>query len=113
MPPYNWTCQVCETSNEASTEICVSCKSPANLNSVELDARKAAFLANGKKQYSCSKCGGHDFKFGEIRVSGSTLGSIFEVEGNHFTYVACTKCRFTEFYLGDKDSIISVLDYLT
>lgn len=113
MPAYNWQCQVCDTANSASTEICISCKSPANLNSVEIDARKAAFNASGEKQYTCPKCGHHEFKFGEIRVSGGVLGSFFEVEGEHFSYVACEKCRFTEFYLGDKEDIISVLDYLT
>ena len=112
MPSYDWKCQVCDSSNDASADICTTCKSPANLSALDIEARKAAYLAHGT-QFVCSKCGHKEFQSGEIRVSGGVLGSLFEVEGTHFTYIACKQCRFTEFYLGDKELMTSILDFLT
>ena len=114
MPSYDWNCQVCDSLNKASADdVCATCKSPANLSAMDIEARRAAFIANGGKQYVCSKCGYNEFRSGEIRVSGSALGSVFEVEGSRFTYIACKQCRFTEFYLGDKELMTSVLDFMT
>ena len=113
MPSYDWKCQVCDSTNDASADLCATCKSPANLSAVDIEARRAAYIANGKKLFVCTKCGHKEFDSGEIRVSGGVFGSLLEVEGNHFTYVACKRCRFTEFYLGDKELMTSVLDFLT
>jgi predicted nucleic-acid-binding Zn-ribbon protein len=113
MTAYNWRCQVCDSVNDSSADICATCKSPANLSALDIEARKATYVANGGKQFVCSKCGHDSFTSGEIRVSGSVLGSLLEVEGNRFTYVACKQCRFTEFYLGDKELMTSILDFLT
>ena len=64
------------------------------------------------KQYICSKCGNTRCEIGEIRVAGSILASIFDIESKKFTHVTCTHCRYTEFYKGSKRTLGGVVDFL-
>jgi len=113
MPPYDWRCQVCDTLNSLGTDACSHCHSPATQTAIELEARKAAYTASGNAGFKCTKCECKEFESGEIRVSGSVLGSFFEVEGERFVFVSCKHCRFTEFYRGDREVVASVLDFIT
>jgi len=110
MLSYNWSCPVCDITNAADSDKCAKCGSPAFLNATEIEARRTAFMANSKKQFTCTKCGHHAFKSGEVQVAGGILGRMFEVDADRFTYVACEKCRFTEFYQGARDDILSTLE---
>ena len=54
-----------------------------------------------KRQYSCIKCGGAQYKAGEIRTTGSGISRFLNLQNQKFTSVSCTGCGYTEFYRMD------------
>jgi hypothetical protein len=44
MPNYDWHCQVCDSTNPAAASICTQCGCPAEVNALEIEARKRAYL---------------------------------------------------------------------
>lgn len=63
-------------------------------------------------RYQRPRCRGTQCEIGEIRVAGSALASLFDVEGRRFTGVTCTRCSYTEFYKTVRDRLSEVADFL-
>ena len=63
------------------------------------------------KNWKCPKCANGRFEVGEMRASGSKWASVFDVENVEFTRVTCTRCKYTEFYLADADSLDKGMDF--
>lgn len=62
--------------------------------------------------WTCPKCDNDTFETAELRASGGALSSMFDIENQQFTTVTCTRCKYTELYATDADSIQQVLDFL-
>ncbi len=62
-------------------------------------------------KYTCPKCGHRDYEIGEIRVTGSFLAKIFDVQNKKFSSVSCKKCSYTEFFKADSSTLSSVFDF--
>ena len=65
-----------------------------------------------KSPYSCRKCGHAAYETGEIRASGGVWSSLFDLETERFSFVACAKCQYTEFYRTELSNLQKVLDLL-
>ena len=65
-----------------------------------------------KTKFACSKCGCEQYVVGEIRGPGGKLASMFEVDNERFSYIACQNCKFTEFYRTELKKLDRVLDFL-
>ncbi|MDO9548168.1 MAG: zinc ribbon domain-containing protein [Candidatus Marinimicrobia bacterium] len=66
-----------------------------------------------KKIYICPKCGNPQYEASEIRTTGSFLAKIFDVQNVKFTAVTCTRCRYTELYKADSNTLGNILDFFT
>jgi hypothetical protein len=44
MPSYDWHCQVCDSANPAAASICTQCGCPSEVNALEIEARKRAYV---------------------------------------------------------------------
>jgi predicted nucleic-acid-binding Zn-ribbon protein len=60
--------------------------------------------------YKCPKCGNRQYEIGEIRVTGSLLAKIFDVQNKKFSTVSCSRCTYTEFYKAKSSNLASVFD---
>ena len=63
--------------------------------------------------YVCPKCGHRQFETGEMRVTGSTLAKIFDVQNKKYTSVTCTRCTYTEFYKSQSSNLGNIFDFFT
>ncbi len=63
--------------------------------------------------FKCVKCGHHDYETGEMRATGGTLSKIFDVQNKKFSYVACTRCKYTEFYKASTGALSNIVDFFT
>jgi uncharacterized protein len=59
-------------------------------------------------KYTCPKCGGKQYKVGEIRTYGNFWEAFFKFHYKRFTRVTCTKCYFTELFEVSKEKIEEV-----
>jgi predicted nucleic-acid-binding Zn-ribbon protein len=50
---------------------------------------------------------------GELRAAGGFWSKIFDVQGQKFTTVTCTRCRYTELFKGDSSMLGNVFDLFT
>jgi uncharacterized protein len=62
-------------------------------------------------KYTCPKCGNKQYEIGEMWTIGSFWTRIFELHNRRFTFIACQKCRFTEFYKIPQKSIGEVINF--
>jgi predicted nucleic-acid-binding Zn-ribbon protein len=60
--------------------------------------------------YKCPKCGNRQYEIGEIRVTGSLLAKIFDVQNKKYSAVSCSRCTYTEFYKANSNKLASVFD---
>ncbi len=60
--------------------------------------------------YKCRNCGSDEYDLGEIHVTGSTIGKLFDIQGTKFTTITCRKCNYTELYKCPKDHFGNILD---
>ena len=120
MEPYEWKCHVCGHVNSPRTEACERCSCPAEITSLELEARQREHklemdLAQNKTntgKYQCMKCGHEAYEVSEIRASGGFLSSLFDVQNRIYTAVTCRSCCYTEFYKGNSSHLANVTDFL-
>ena len=64
--------------------------------------------------WKCSKCNNRDYDIGEIRVAGSFLQKIFNVQREKFSSVTCSKCSYTEFFKGQPATgLANIFDFFT
>ncbi|MBU1370946.1 MAG: zinc ribbon domain-containing protein [Bacteroidetes bacterium] len=61
-------------------------------------------------KYHCPKCGSRQYEVGEIRVTGSLLAKIFDVQNKKFSSVTCSNCTYTEFYRVGSNNLANVFD---
>ena len=63
--------------------------------------------------YKCPKCGHTQCEIGEIRAAGGFWSKIFDVQGQKFSSVACSRFRYTEFYKADTSMLGNIFDLFT
>ncbi len=63
--------------------------------------------------YSCPKCNGHAYETRELRGSGGFWSKIFDVQGQRFTTVICTNCRYTELFHAETNKLGNIFDLFT
>jgi predicted nucleic-acid-binding Zn-ribbon protein len=61
---------------------------------------------------SCEKCNGTKFQAGEMRGTGGLGTSLFNVQTEKFSYVACEKCGYTEFYKKPLSDLQKIFDFM-
>lgn len=62
--------------------------------------------------WTCLKCGNDTFENGEFHVAGGTMSKLFDIQGDKFVTLTCTKCNFTEIYKQPKNVTGNILDFL-
>ena len=65
------------------------------------------------QQYSCVKCGGTEYRLGELRTTGSGLTRFLNIQNQKYATVACTECGHTELYRLDGGGIGNIVDLFT
>lgn len=110
MTAYRWTCLACTESNDAESQVCTRCECPSNANATEVEAHRARFNATQGRKYQCLKCGCERYEVGETRNSGGILSSVFEVETEKFSFIACAHCGYTEFYRCERSVLRALYD---
>ena len=63
--------------------------------------------------YICPKCSNTQYETGEIRVAGDFLAKIFDVQGQKYTAVTCTNCKYTEFFKAESSLLGNIFDLFT
>jgi hypothetical protein len=63
--------------------------------------------------FKCVKCGHHDYETGEMRATGGTFSKIFDVQNKKFSYIACARCKYTEFYKASTGALSNIFDFFT
>lgn len=63
--------------------------------------------------YTCIKCGNKTYEVGEIRATGGIISKIFDVQTEKFSYTACSRCSFSEFYKAKSSQLGNVFDFFT
>lgn len=66
-----------------------------------------------RKTFICPKCQNTQYESGEIRTTGSFLAKIFDVQNTRFTTITCSRCRYTEIYKADSNTLGNILDFFT
>jgi predicted nucleic-acid-binding Zn-ribbon protein len=61
---------------------------------------------------TCSKCRHTKFHAGEVRGTGGLASSLFNVQSEKFSYVACAACGYTELYKKPLSDLQKVFDFL-
>lgn len=64
------------------------------------------------KAFACAKCGHNECEVGEIRTSGGPWSAIFDFNTERFSYVACARCSYTEFYKTRLRNLSRVVDFM-
>ena len=66
------------------------------------------------KNWSCPKCSNIEYEVSEMRVAGSFWTKIFNIQNKKYSSVSCSKCSYTEFYLGQPSSTLAnIFDFFT
>ncbi len=63
--------------------------------------------------YRCPKCSNTQYETGELRMAGGFWSKIFDVQGQRFTSVTCTRCKYTEMYKADTSMLGNIFDLFT
>lgn len=63
--------------------------------------------------YKCDKCQNTAFESSEFRATGGFLTKIFDIQTKKFTTVTCTRCKYTELYKADQNSLGHIFDFMT
>ncbi len=63
--------------------------------------------------YRCPKCSNHQYQVSEMRAAGGFWSKIFDVQGQRFTAVTCTNCKYVEFYKADSHMLGNIFDLFT
>ncbi len=63
--------------------------------------------------YTCPKCHHDRYETRELRGAGGFWSKIFDVQGQRFTTVICTRCRYTEFFHADSSKLGNIFDLFT
>jgi uncharacterized protein len=82
------------------------------LTPVTLRKRTKFVAPVAKPAYECRRCGSHEYQTGELRGAGGLISSVFELDTERFSFVACNRCRHTEFFRASLAELGQILDLL-
>ena len=63
--------------------------------------------------YRCVKCSHTQFDAAEMRGAGGFWSKIFDVQGQRYSAVTCTHCKYTEFYKAPTSMLGNIFDLFT
>lgn len=66
-----------------------------------------------KSKYICPKCENKAYQVGTVRMTGSFMHKLFNIQNRKFTTVTCTKCKYTEFFETSSSQLGNILDFFT
>ncbi|QBS38656.1 hypothetical protein E1B22_11385 [Thermaerobacter sp. FW80] len=69
------------------------------------------------QRFKCSKCGHDGARVKEVAMTGAGLSKIFDIQHNHYLFVSCQNCGYTEVYdpralAGKRGTLSTILDVL-
>ena len=64
-------------------------------------------------KYTCPKCNGRQYEVGEVRVTGSFMMKLLNIQNVKFTTVTCSRCQYTEFYKTPSNKFGNFVDFFT
>ena len=50
------------------------------------------------ERFKCAKCGSYGARVRKLAMTGTGLSRLFNLQYNHFAFVSCEQCGFTEVY---------------
>jgi predicted nucleic-acid-binding Zn-ribbon protein len=65
-----------------------------------------------KQQYTCPKCGGHEYDVDRMQATGGNFAKLFNVQNKSFSTVICQNCGYTELYSDETSSGMNFIDFL-
>ncbi|WP_085522835.1 zinc ribbon domain-containing protein [Tuberibacillus sp. Marseille-P3662] len=73
--------------------------------------------ASIQEKFKCAKCEHDSCQTKEVAMSGTGLSKMFDVQHNHFLFVSCEQCGYTEVYNpsileGKQGKMGSILDVI-
>ena len=66
-----------------------------------------------QQSYSCTKCGGAEYRVGEIRTTGSGITRFLNIQNQKYNTIACTGCGYTELYRLGSGRLGNIFDFFT
>ncbi|MBZ0265553.1 zinc ribbon domain-containing protein [bacterium] len=63
--------------------------------------------------YTCPKCGAHEYEIDQFRATGGYLSKMFDVQSKRFSTVSCKQCRYTELYKAETSALGNIFDFFT
>ena len=65
-----------------------------------------------QQQYTCIKCGNHNFEEDQLQATGGNFSKIFDVQNKKFITISCSQCGYTELYKAHTSTGMNILDFL-
>lgn len=63
-------------------------------------------------QFTCIKCGNHDYEKDEISTNGGALSRFFDVSNKRFIAFSCTNCGYTELFKRSASGLSNFIDFI-
>lgn len=63
--------------------------------------------------YECPKCGNTTCETGQMRATGGFWSKVFDVQRRKFTTVTCARCRYTELFAAESNTLSDIFDFFT
>ena len=65
-----------------------------------------------QQQYTCIKCGNHNFEEDQLQATGGNFSKLFDVQNKKFITISCSQCGYTELYKSHTSNGMNILDFL-
>lgn len=70
-----------------------------------------------RSRFKCAKCGQTQARVKEVAMTGTGLSKLFDIQHNHYLFVSCLHCGFTEVFdpevlQGKRGTLGTILDIL-
>ena len=69
-------------------------------------------MTQTQRQYTCVKCGCHQYETYQFQATGGNFARLFDVQNKKFITVSCCQCGYTELYKARTSNGMNVLDFL-
>lgn len=69
-------------------------------------------MTQTQRQYTCVKCGCHQYETDQFQATGGNFARLFDVQNKKFITVSCCQCGYTELYKARTSNGMNVLDFL-
>jgi len=63
--------------------------------------------------FTCPKCSNTQYEIGEFRAAGGFWSKVFDVQGQRYSTVTCTRCKYNEIYKADSSMLGNIFDFFT